>query len=116
MLATLFKWAYINTKRIDKAILESVAWNEKNFAGKPINFEQLQHVEQNMLNFMENNGYPFAKIELDSVALNDDELKGDLKIDKGPLYKIDSIRVYGNAKISAEFLRALFECSSRQHL
>lgn len=99
-----FKWAYINTKRIDKAILESVAWNEKNFAGKPINFEQLQHVEQNMLNFMENNGYPFAKIELDSVALNDDELKGDLKIDKGPLYKIDSIRVYGNAKISAEFL------------
>jgi len=100
-----FKWAYIDTKYIDKAVLEAVAWNEKNFAGKPINFEQLQHVEQNMLDYMENNGYPFAKIELDSVNLNNDDLKANLKIEKGPLYKIDSIRVYGSAKISADFLQ-----------
>jgi outer membrane protein assembly factor BamA len=100
-----FKWAYINTKHVEKTILESVAWNEKNFAGKPMNFEQLQNVEQRILDYMENNGYPFSKVELDSLELNNDELKASLKVDKGPLYKIDSIRVYGNAKISAEFLQ-----------
>jgi outer membrane protein assembly factor BamA len=99
-----FRWAYINTKYVDKIVLESVAWNDKNFAGKPINFVQLQHVQQSMLDYMENNGYPFAKIELDSVNLNNEDLKANIKIDKGPLYKIDSIRVYGSAKISAEFL------------
>jgi len=107
-----FKWAHINTKHIDKVILESVAWNEKNFAGKPMNFEQLQAVEQHILNYMENNGYPFTKVELDSVSLADDELKADLKIDKGPLYKIDSIRVYGNAKISADFLQHYLNISN----
>jgi outer membrane protein assembly factor BamA len=99
-----FKWAHISTVRIDKPLLEAVSWNEKNFSGKQMNFEQLQHIEQKMLDYMEDNGYPFAKIELDSVSINEDELKGNLRIEKGPLYKIDSIRVYGNAKISAEFL------------
>ena len=107
-----FKWARISTKHVDKAVLESVSWNEKNFSGKPMNFDQLQQVEQRILNYMENNGYPFTKVELDSVALSDDELKANLKIDKGPLYKIDSIRVYGSAKISADFLQHYLNISN----
>jgi outer membrane protein assembly factor BamA len=111
-VGSTFKWAHIDTKHVDKVILESVAWNEKNFAGKTMNFEQLQQVEQRILNYMENNGYPFTKIELDSLALTNDELKANLKIDKGPLYKIDSIRVYGSAKISADFLQHYLNISN----
>jgi outer membrane protein assembly factor BamA len=55
---------------------------------------------------MENNGYPFARISLDSVTLRDSgEVSAVLKVDKGPLYKIDSIRVYGTGRISTEFLQ-----------
>jgi outer membrane protein assembly factor BamA len=59
-----------------------------------------------MLDYMENNGYPFAKVSLDSLSLRDSgEVSGVLKIDKGPLYKIDSLRIFGTAKISNEFLQ-----------
>ena len=100
-----FKWAHIKTKRTDATLLEAAGWNEKNFSGKLLNYQQLQNSQQQLLNYMENNGYPFAKISLDSIEITNNELTGILKIDKGPLYKIDSIRIYGQAKISNDFLQ-----------
>jgi len=100
-----FKWAHIKTKRTDATLLEAIGWNDKNFSGKPLNYQQFQSSQQQLLNYMENNGYPFAKISLDSIEITNNELTGVLKIDKGPLYKIDSIRIYGSAKISNDFLQ-----------
>ena len=104
-LGDIFKWAHIRTKNIDPDILLGANWNEKNYANKPINFQQFQAAQQLFLDFLENNGYPFAKISLDSITLEQGNLSANLKIDKGPLYKIDSIRVYGNGKISSDFLQ-----------
>ncbi|MBS1975651.1 MAG: BamA/TamA family outer membrane protein, partial [Bacteroidetes bacterium] len=49
--------------------------------------------------------YPFAKIYVDSISIVNNEVSGVLKIEKGPLYKIDSLRVFGNARISTNFLK-----------
>jgi len=100
-----YKWGHIRTTPEDAAILNSSGWNEKKISNKLLNFHEVQVAQQQMLNYMENNGYPFAKIFLDSVTLADGILTASLKIDKGPLYKIDSIRVYGTAKISDNFLQ-----------
>src|SRR5579871_1174933 len=100
-----FKWAHIKTKHDDASILEAAGWSEKNFSGKLLNYQQFESSQQQVLNYMENNGYPFAKIFLDSVAIDNNELSGTLKIDRGPLYKIDSIRIFGNAKVSNDFLQ-----------
>ncbi|HXB42653.1 MAG TPA: POTRA domain-containing protein, partial [Puia sp.] len=100
-----FKWSRIKTKSADATVLDATGWNEKNYSGKPLNYPQLQNSQRLLLNYMENNGYPFAKISLDSIAIRNNELIGVLKIDRGPLYKIDSIRIYGNAKISNDFLQ-----------
>jgi outer membrane protein assembly factor BamA len=101
-----YHWASIDTRRVDPALLAAVAWNEKTFARHPLDFRQFQARQQLLLDYLENNGYPFAKISLDSIVLKDSaEVAAVLKIDKGPLYKIDSIRVYGPAKISSEFLQ-----------
>jgi outer membrane protein assembly factor BamA len=54
---------------------------------------------------LENSGYPFARVYLDSLQLEKDKVTALLKINKGPAYKIDSIRVYGNAKISNSYLQ-----------
>jgi len=42
------------------------------------------------------------------ISLIEDSVTASLVIDKGPNYKIDSIRVYGNAKISNSFLLHTF--------
>jgi outer membrane protein assembly factor BamA len=101
-----YHWAYINTHKIEPALLLAVAWNDKNFSHRPLDFRQFQNKEQSLLDYLENNGYPFAKISLDSIVLKgNSEVSANLKIDKGPLYHIDSIRVYGTARISNQFLQ-----------
>ena len=101
-----WRWANIDARHIDPTLLAAVAWNPKAFVHKPLDLRQYQYRQQLLLDYMENNGYPFAKVSLDSVVLRDQgEISAVLKIDKGPLYKIDSIRVYGTAKISNQFLQ-----------
>jgi len=100
-----YKWGHILTKPDDAIILYASGWNEKKISNKLLNFQEIQHAQQQILNYLENNGYPFAKISLDSIALTDGILTSNLKIDKGPLYKIDSMRIHGTAKISDDFLQ-----------
>ena len=108
-LGQQYKWAQISTTYADPQILAVSGWNEKLFSDKSINFDQLKLMQERMLVYLENNGYPFAKIFLDSISMLEDSVNASLKIDKGPLYKIDSIRVFGNAKISNSFLQRYLE-------
>jgi outer membrane protein assembly factor BamA len=101
-----YRWAQIDTRHVEPALLAAVSWNEKTFSHRLLDYKQFQARQQSLLDYLENNGYPFARISLDSIqVLDNDEVAANLKIDKGPLYKIDSIRVYGTAKISNEFLQ-----------
>jgi outer membrane protein assembly factor BamA len=104
-LGRRYKWAKINTSSVDQEMLAASGWNEKSFTNKPMDLEKVNQVKEQIMRYLENNGYPFGKIYLDSLNLEEDSLSAILKIEKGPLYKIDSIRVFGNAKISNKFLQ-----------
>jgi outer membrane protein assembly factor BamA len=104
-LGRQYTWTRINTTAADEQVLAAAGWNEKLFTSKRINFDQLRGMQEKMLGYLENNGYPFAKVFLDSIFLLQDSVNAHLVIDKGPHYKIDSIRVYGNSKISNYFLQ-----------
>ena len=99
-------WTRIDVRDVDPALLSALAWNEKTFAHRPLDYKQYQARQQQLLNYLEENGYPFGKVSLDSIVLEGNgEISAKLKVEKGPLYHIDSIRVYGTGKISNEFLQ-----------
>lgn len=99
-----FTWSQIRTRKNDADLLEAAGWNSKKLLGKPAVPDHFQTEELELLNYLENNGYPFAKISLDSVSIEQGAINAVLNIEKGPLYKIDSIRIIGTAKISVEFM------------
>ena len=94
----------INVQAVDalipKKIFRSNSATSQNF--KPGEIQQLQ---ARLLNFYENNGFPFAKVYLDSIKLINNRIFATLKIDSGLLYRIDSTRVYGKANINKKFLQ-----------
>ncbi len=95
----------LNTDSVDKRALEAAAYNPKDYNGKPLNMERLNLLKNRIIDYYEANGYPFATVSLDSVRLSDGSMKGNLRVDKGPDYVIDSIRVIGKAKLNAVFLQ-----------
>lgn len=100
-----YNWLRLQTSGIDKPALAAAGYIEKNFSNKPVNFSQLQLVQQRLLNYYENNGYPFATVFLDSIQLDNDKMTATIKADKGVLYHIDSIRMYGKVKLNKNFLQ-----------
>lgn len=104
-LGEQFKWIQINTDSVDRNVLDAIGWNDKQFKNKTIDFSMFRNKEQQMLSYYENNGYPFASISLGHVEIKENKIKGNLEVQKGPLYHIDSIRVYGKVKIKNLFLQ-----------
>jgi outer membrane protein assembly factor BamA len=100
-----YQWAELDTKSIDRSILEAIGWRDQLFAGKPMDFSQVTAWQDRILSYMENNGHPFAKVYMDSLQIDGESVRAQLKLNQGPLYHIDSIRVFGNAKISNEYLQ-----------
>ncbi len=98
-------WVHLSTDSIEKPAMDASGFYEKNFVNKPFNFSQLQLVKERILNYYENNGYPFASVYLDSVRLQKTDIAAALKVNKGILYHVDSIRVVGKAKIANSFLQ-----------
>jgi outer membrane protein assembly factor BamA len=99
-----FTWSHIRSRPSDLPLLNEAGWSTKKLTGKPATLEHFQSEELLVLNYLENNGYPFAKISLDSVEIVQGAIRAVLNIDRGPLYKIDSIRIIGTAKISVDFM------------
>jgi outer membrane protein assembly factor BamA len=100
-----YKWAQISTDSIDQKVLDYTGWNEKQFENKAIDFTRFRFQQEKMIEYYENTGYPFAEVSLKNVEIQDDKITAHLHIDKGILYHIDSIRVYGKAKIKNLFLQ-----------
>ena len=102
-LGQQYKWGQLNVPEEDKAFLNTIRWPL--FQNSSFNFTEFQAWQNKLMSYLEENGHPFAKIYLDSVQINNQDVSAQLKIERGPLYKIDSIRVYGNATIKKEFLQ-----------
>jgi outer membrane protein assembly factor BamA len=100
-IGDIAKHSVLNTDSLDLSILAHAGISKRN---RP-DILDLKKIEERILNHMENTGYPFASVNVDSLKFTEDTMYAVLKLDKGPLYKIDSIRNYGNSSISASFLQ-----------
>jgi outer membrane protein assembly factor BamA len=104
-LGTKYNWLQLTISNIDKKVLLESGFRNNNFLDKPINFLQLQSLQERILSQYEKQGYPFAAVYLDSIRINNDNISAVLTTDKGMLYHIDSIRIIGKARISKKFLQ-----------
>jgi outer membrane protein assembly factor BamA len=111
-LGLRYRWADIITSKADETLLLEAGWRSSSFRDRQMDFKQFQLFQERILNDLENKGHPFAKVFLDSIVLKGDAITARLQVQKGPLYKIDSIRVYGDLKISNFFLQRYLDISN----
>ncbi len=103
-LGKKYQFLNISFPDIEPAALEKLGHNfEKNTTISW--FNKIENVQESLLHYYENNGYPFATVYLDSIHLENGTLSGMMIVNKGVYYNIDSIRVYGDAVINGVFLQ-----------
>ena len=104
-----YEWGKLETLSQDIPLLQSVGWRENEWEGKEVNLIEIRALQEKLIRQLENNGYPFATVRLDSIRLEGSRFSAQLQINRGPLYRVDSIRIFGDARISSGFLQRYLE-------
>ncbi|GAC1384023.1 MAG: hypothetical protein NVSMB45_11780 [Ginsengibacter sp.] len=69
-----------------------------------MSFKQYSTFREHLLNQYLSSGYPFVTMQLNNVELKNDFVFGQLLVNPGLLYHIDSIRQFGNLSVKKNFL------------
>jgi outer membrane protein assembly factor BamA len=94
----LFRWSKIHPGTIPDDFLTEL--------GSPgLGYEEPFRWIQQALDLAENRGFPFAKLTLDSLAIQGNLLSGVMKYDSGPRIAWDSLKIVGSSKTSARYLQ-----------
>lgn len=99
-----YTWANIKPGNVPPELLEESGWNARHYKDKPIEPADVADIHEKLIAYFENNGYPFAKVRLDSLQEENGTLTASLNLDRGGFFKIDSILLKGNVEISQKYI------------
>ncbi len=98
--------------KFGKIRFEEVSWlsgfltqKVKNLEGTLLKPAQLTKLSDQIIIDLENAGYPFASVRLDSTAITEGIIEGRFKIDRSTFITMDAIQNNGNLKISNGYLQ-----------
>lgn len=99
-----YKWIRLSKGNVSEEVLTSSGFRENQFYNKPFIYSQYAQRIEKMLQYLEQNGYPFAQIKLDSVLVDSNQVSAQLNIDRGDIIRFDTIEIIGDANIKSWFV------------
>lgn len=99
-----YEWKKLGGGNVDEELLQQAGYKEKLYRGSSFNYDDVELLLHRIITYQENNGYPFARVKLDSVEINGNKISASLHLDKHQLVRYDTIAIDGDTKISKKFL------------
>lgn len=103
-LGKTYAWARLANGNVEKAFLEQVGFRERLYSDKPFSIKQLRKLQEGLLGYAENNGYPFARVWLDSILIEEGQVAALLFMEKNRLVTLNPLKIEGDAKIRSNYL------------
>ncbi|MDX2174464.1 MAG: hypothetical protein SFY56_15280 [Bacteroidota bacterium] len=99
-----YKWSYLKLGNLNPSLASKIGISEKLYFNKVFKYKEVAKSFEKIISYYENNGYPFTSVKLDSISITNNSISAVLNVQKGKLFKIDSIIIMGNAKVNKQFL------------
>lgn len=101
-----FNWAELNILLPNDFVL--VLPQSISLKNSSVNSDNFSTFTSKYLNYLENNGYPFAQISFSEYQVTNDTITGSLNINPGPFITLDSLVIKGYDKINHKKLQYYF--------
>ena len=108
-LGNRYEWAQLRNGNVSEAFLAQVGYREKLFENKAFIYSEIADIEEKLLSYAEDNGYPFAQVWLDSIVIQNSQISAALMMKTGAVFKFDTIHTEGLVKISSTYLQNYLE-------
>jgi outer membrane protein assembly factor BamA len=99
-----FIWQRLEKGNLPNEIIYGVGFKSKKYNNKPFLYKSIAKLQNRILTYSENNGYPFAQIQLDSLMFNNGQVQAKLNYKQGPKIVFDTLRLIGDLNIKSKFL------------
>lgn len=99
-----FEWLVLKAGNLDKGLMRRAGFRERLFTGKAFRYTQVARLQDRLLVYAEQNGYPFAQTKIDSLHISGNKIGGVLNFDPGPAILFDSLDVKSEMFIRSRFL------------
>ena len=107
-----FKWLELNCESIPEEIMRNVKLNPTKFESDIFNINELNVLKKKIINWCDNNSFPFAAVYLDSIEVENGNISAKLILDGLDYYSIDSVHVKGDINIETSFIERFVGISS----
>ena len=87
------KWGNLKLNDGENEIISKSSNRFESLENRPANFNSLKKNIETLLRYYENNGYPFAQIQIDSISNYENKLSANIQINKNKLIIIDSVNI-----------------------
>lgn len=101
-----YQSASISNGNIQAQILSDIRFRERFYTDELWDIKQINTVKNDLLNWYEGHGYPFAQVWLDSIIIQKEKISAKLFSLPGLKISIDTLRLVGSAKINPKYLHA----------
>ncbi len=108
-LNNTYKWKQLRQGNLSSIVIDDIGFSEKDMLDKDFNYNHFLDIEESIIRYYENHGYPFASISLDSIDIQNQEISAAFHLEQGPLIKIDTILVSGYTQIHPKYLYRLMD-------
>ena len=110
-----FLWATLKKGNLSDEIIRQVDFKEKIYRNKKFSYEEVTSLEKKIVENAENNGYPFAEIELENISISNNSIEATLHFTPGSKILFDSIGIIGNAQIKRKFLSNYLQIKKQEN-
>ncbi len=99
-----YKGLYLKNGNIAPELIAYLNLKDQFQKNKASSLTALKQTYASILNYFQNNGYPFAQVWLDSLTDANTALKAQVFVNQGKKITIDTLHLVGTAKVSQAFL------------
>lgn len=103
-LGARYEWLELSAGNVEPAWLHEIHFKESVFPGTPVEIMTVRRLQDELLDFAEDHGYPFARTRLDSVEIEGHRVSAALMFWKGPLVRVDTIVMNGDPRLSVRYI------------
>ena len=110
----LYRWVDLAPGNVPAPLLAAGRYHEKTYRNAQFRYGQLVRLEEELLRFATDHGFPFAALRLDSVTIVENGIRAQLHYEPGPPVVFDTVLVVGNARLKPRFLTNLLRIRTEE--
>lgn len=99
-----FSWGRLKPGQVPEEFLSSIGFRDKIYNEKPFSPRSLSRLMEKLLSYSENNGFPFARLSLDSIKIDNNKIEASLNLEKNNFTTVDSIIIKGNSNTKRQYI------------